>query len=103
MEPLLRPHELYVGHLGGPRPGLWRMGLMGDGLTVLGGEPPQGGDDALLRWAARELLRAALRRPVRPDAVRALAAELPGITGAHLELSDLEVRLWFLAWGLKHG
>jgi hypothetical protein len=99
---LLHPRELYVGTLAGPQPALWRVALADDHRSVLGTAPAADDMDVVLCWAARQLLTAALRYEVSTTAVRALADDLPQLTGAELELSDLEVRLWFLSWRLQH-
>jgi hypothetical protein len=99
---LLHPRELYVGTLVGPRPTLWRVVLADDRRSILGAPPAADDPDVVLQWAARQLLTAALRYDVSTTAVRALADELPQITGPELELSDLGVRLWFLGWRLQH-
>ncbi len=99
---LLHPRELYVGTLSGPAPALWRVAIADDRRSELGPAPTGADDDVILRWAARQLLTAALRHEVSGAAVGALAAELPQLTGPDLELSDLEVRLWFLGWRLRH-
>lgn len=101
-EQLLHPREIYVGTLVGPQPALWRVALADDRRSVLGAPPAVDDPDAVLCWAARQLLTAALRYDVSTTAVRALADDLPQITTPELELSDLEVRLWFLGWRLQH-
>ncbi len=98
---LLRPRELYVGTLTGPEPALWRVPLGDDRRTVLGAAPSAQDADAVLCWAARQLLTAALRYDVSATAVRALADDLVPLAKAELELSDLEIRLWFLGWRLQ--
>lgn len=102
-ERLLGVREHYVGSLALSGPGLWRVGAAGGAPRPLGGPPPRaGGEEAVLRWAARSLLMAAIPRAVSDRAVRALAADLPAFAGHDVALTDVEVRVWFLGWQL-HG
>lgn len=101
MQLLLHPRELYLGHLSGVSRGLWRVALE-DGETVRIGAPPQRAraGEAPLAWAACVLLEAALGRSADADVADALALELTRLGGRQLALYDVEVRLWYLCWGL---
>lgn len=99
---LMNARELYVGTLAGEQPSLWRVALDGERRCALGAAPAGDSPRAVREWAARQLLAAALRYDASVEAVRALADELPQLAGSEVELSDLEVRLWFLAWRLQH-